>query len=296
MMSLTANEFARRADRAVEIDPSPVRLSWPLSGMTTADAHTLSGRFTVSAKLADSPTDRKMFAEVMLGSRSAITLAELTNHFAEAIRSAANELAPKRSVEQWVSGDSKQEMIDALHRAAQAVAFSCGLEILPPYQLELVSQSLNEKRLADFARARVEERTKGQMAHLKRASEVLAQFQEMRNAAPDIPAGVLLEKLAPAERGSVLQTLLAGAAEQAEQQTLWAVAGPSLLRIDARITPPKIETIPLPTTLGPLRSVQPATLDSHRVLLVGARSGIIAVEPNQPDSTTLYTDPTIQSE
>src|SRR5439155_8365578 len=123
-----------------------------------------------------------------------------------------------------------------------------------------------------------EERTKGQMAQLKQAGEVLAQFLEMRRSAPEVPAGILLERLAPQDRGSVLQTLLAGAAEKSEQETLWAVAGPSLLRIDARVTPPKIETIPLPTQLGPLRSVQPATLRGKQVLLVGARSGIIAIE------------------
>ena len=295
-MALASNEFARRAEGAVEIVPSAVRLTWPLSGMTTSDSHTLTGRFTLTARLADNPTDRKMFAEVMLGSKPVVTLADLTEQFVSAIRNAAAELAPKRNVEQWVSGEAKQEMVDALVKAATSVAFASGLEVLPPYQLELVSPSLNEKRLEEFARARTEERTKGQVAHLKQAGEVLAQFQEMRRSAPEVPAGVLLERLAPQDRGSVLQTLLAGAAENSERQTLWAVAGPSLLRIDARVAPPKIETIPLPTQLGPLRSVQPATLRGKQVLLVGARSGIIAIEPNRADQAILYTDSSIQSE
>jgi hypothetical protein len=295
-MALASNVCARRVGGAVEIVPAAVRVSWYLNGMTTSDAHTMSGRFTVSVQLADNPTDRKMFAEVLLGSKSLLTISDLSEHFGEALRNAANETAPKRTVEQWLSGESRQEMMDALTKAAKAVAFACGLEILPPYQLELVSQSLNEKRLDEFSRARAEERAKGQMATLKRAGEVLAQFQEMRKATPEIPAGLLLERLAPADRGNVLQTLLAGSAEECERQTLWAVAGPSLLRIDARVSPAKIDTIDLTTKLGPLRSVQPANLRGKQVLLVGARSGIIAVEPNRADQATLYVDFSIQSD
>ena len=295
-MALAPNEFARRAGGAVEIVPNAVRLTWQLSGMTTSDSHTLAGRFTLSAQLADNPTDRKMFAEMILGTKPVVTLADLTELFAAAIRNAAMDLAPKRTVEQWVSGESKQQMIDALVKAAGGVAFSSGLEILPPYQLELVSQSLNEKRLAEFAAARVEERTKGQMAQLRRAGEVLAQFEEMRRSAPEISAGVLLERLSPQDRGGVLQTLLAGAAEKSDRQTLWAVAGPSLLKIDARVTPAKIQAIDVPSALGPLRSVQPGILRGKQMLLIGARSGIVAIDPSQPDQTTLFTDSSIQSE
>ena len=141
-----------------------------------------------------------------------------------------------------------------------------------------------------------DDRAKGQMANLKRAGEVLAQFQEMRRSAPELPAGLLLERLAPQDRGGVLQNLLAGSADQSERQTLWAVAGPSLLRIDARAMPPKIETIALPTQLGPLRSVQSATLHGETRLLIGARGGVLAVDSNHPDQAALYVDSSIQSE
>ena len=98
-MALSTNEFARRDGGAIEMSPDPVRLTWALSGVTTKDAHTLSGRFTVSAQLADNPTDRKMFAEVMLGARSVLTINDLTEHFAESIRNASTQLAAKRTVE-----------------------------------------------------------------------------------------------------------------------------------------------------------------------------------------------------
>ena len=41
------------------------------------------------------------------------------------------------------------------------------------------------------------------------------------------------------------------------------------MKVDPHATPPKTELIPLPPTLGPLRSVRPAEIDGRPVLLVG---------------------------
>src|SRR5690242_3575512 len=94
-MALAANEFARREGSAVEILPGAVRLSWQLPAMTTSDAHTLIGKFTCSARLADNPTDRKMFAEVLLGQSSVLRTNQLAEHFAPALRTASIEAAQK---------------------------------------------------------------------------------------------------------------------------------------------------------------------------------------------------------
>ena len=115
-MALASNEFARRSAGGVEILPGAVRLSWPLGGMTTADAHSMTGRFTLSAQLADDPTDRKMFAEVMLGSKAVVTTADLVEQFSAAIQNAVVETAQKHSAEEWIAGDKRQVMIE---RAAQ---------------------------------------------------------------------------------------------------------------------------------------------------------------------------------
>jgi hypothetical protein len=106
----------------------------------------------------------------------------------------------------------------------------------------------------------------------------------------------------------MLQTLLMATASQASQASqasagsaqqavsLWAVAGPYLVRVDAKAQPPKPELTPLPPTLGPLRSVQPADVDGRRVLLVGAQSGFMLVRPEKPDEPELYPDPGLTSQ
>jgi hypothetical protein len=91
----------------------------------------------------------------------------------------------------------------------------------------------------------------------------------------------------------VLQTLLLAAAKEKKSEAIWAVAGPNLLRVDPRSTPPKTQMTPLPTTLGPLRSVQPSGIDNR--LLVGARSGVLDVDPAQ-NYPTAYTDQSVVSQ
>jgi hypothetical protein len=74
----------------------------------------------------------------------------------------------------------------------------------------------------------------------------------------------------------MLETLLMASAGPGTGKTLWAVAGPSLVKIEARTATPRCDPVPLPTELGPLRSVQG---DGEGRLLVGAQNGVLAIDP-----------------
>jgi hypothetical protein len=65
------------------------------------------------------------------------------------------------------------------------------------------------------------------------------------------------------------------------------------VRIDARATQPKCDQIPLPTDLGPLRSEQAGEISS--TLLVGAQSGVMLVDPQNPSDARRYADRAIAS-
>jgi hypothetical protein len=141
----------------------------------------------------------------------------------------------------------------------------------------------------------VERRAAGQAEHVQRAAELLRQFQSLRDAAPGLSPGKVLEQVSPADRGSMLETLLLASASQGEGQLLWAVAGPNLVRIDPRTSPPKCELLPLPTDLGPLRSVQAGEIDGSRVLLIGGQSGVMVADPHNPAEAKRYADRDVTS-
>src|SRR5207245_8802642 len=124
------------------------------------------------------------------------------------------------------------------------------------FALDVQGPSLERQRVETMHRTLSEQRAAGQMEHFQRATELLKQFESIRQAAPQLSPGEVLRQLGPADQGMVLQTLLLAAAKEKTSQAIWAVAGPNLLRVDPRSTPPKTQMIPLPTTLAPLRSVQ----------------------------------------
>jgi hypothetical protein len=304
------NELARRdpsagaagpAALALQLRPQPLRARWVIDGLITADRNDLRCTFSCSVRALADPTERRMLTEVLMGPRRSVTDADVVAHFAPTLRNAAAEQAGLKGVEVWLSPEGKPPLVAALKKAAEAVAFACGVEVLAPFEVELQSPSHEQQRLREMQRKLAEQEAAGHVEQLARAGELLKKFQEIRQNAPELSASRVLEQISPTDRGSMLQTLLLASARQEAGMDLWAVAGPYLVKvekIDAAATPggaPKMSLTPLPPTLGPLRSVQPAMIDGRRVLLVGARSGVLLVRPGEHGEPTAYGDATIDS-
>ncbi len=290
-----ANQIATLENRQVIINPSPVRVHWTFADLLARDGFDLRCDFTCSIRAIPDATEKRMLEEVLLHGRASVSDTELAEHFKAALRTEAATMADTRDAGEWLGEEQKQRLIEALRRAATPVAFSCGVELLPPFELQLESRGFQQQRLRAMQQAMAEQRVAGQVEHFQRASELLKRFQTLRQAAPDLSAGDVLEQISPADRGSVLQTVLLASAKQEDAKDLWAVAGPYLVKVDGRSTPPKTELTPLPPTLGPLRSVQAAMVQDERVLLVGARSGFFLVRPDRPSEAQAYPDPGIES-
>src|SRR5687768_1124583 len=270
MPPMLENEIARRDNGRVEVRPAPMRVRWRFTNLACSDHHDLRCTFECSVRALPDATERRLLEEVLLRGRDRAGADDVAQHFFQSLHAAAARAAGRHTAEEWVGGAANKTLLDAVVAAAKPVAFACGVEVLAPFHLELESHSYQQQRLRDMQRAVAEQQVKGQMQHLQRAGELLRQFEELRKGAPNLSAGQLLQQLNPADRGSMLQTLLMATASQASQASadsaqqavsLWAVAGPYLVRVDAKAQPPKPELTPLPPTLGPLRSVQPADVD-----------------------------------
>src|SRR6185437_5045011 len=177
-----------------------------------------------------------------------------------------------------------------LHTTAARVAFDCGIEILPPFTLDLHSPSYQQQVLKARQQALTEKHTAEQVQHVQRATEMLKQFRSIRDAAPELSPGRVLEQINAVDRGAMLQTLLLASAKENQEGELWVVAGPYLVRIERAEGAVRPQLHPLPPDLGPLRSVQPGMIDGKRRLLVGARGGFMSVDPRNPADAQIFKD------
>jgi hypothetical protein len=300
-MPLLHNELARWKNGQLEVRPQPLRVRWVFDDLVTADGHTLRFTFSCSIQGLSDPTERRMLQEVLLQGNHSVTGDTVAAHFTPGLRAAAGRAVESREVAALLEENGKSAVAEALRTAGKAVAFACGVEMLPPFQVEAESPSLQQQRLRSMQRAAAEQQAAGQMEHFQRAAEMLKQFQSLRAAAPELSAGQVLQQINPADRGSVLQTLLLasaapGAGGAAGPRPLWAVAGPHLVRIDLGSGgATQTQLLPLPETVGPLRSVQAAELDGERALLIGARSGFLLVRPDAASEAQVYFDPELDS-
>jgi hypothetical protein len=230
-----------------------------------------------------------MLEEVLLGGKYAVSDTDVAKHFEPRLHGAAAKAAVKRPVSEWLGDGVSAEMTEALRAAAVAVAFDCGVEVLPPFTLDLASPSYQQEQVRARQQALAEKQTAEQVEHVQRAAGLLKQFQEIRSAAPELSPGRVLEQISGTDRGAVLQTLLLASAKEGMGEQLWAVAGPYLVGIDRGDVGMKPQLYPLPPDLGPLRSVQGA-VGGKRRLLIGARLGVMSVDPENTNDAKIFRD------
>lgn len=301
LMPLRENELARRGPAGLELRPTPLRVKWEFTDLVTGDGHELRCIFTGSVKTLSDRTERQMLEEILLDGRTSVSAEDVARHFFPALRGAAGRVAQAHTAKEWLETDQpRQEFVEATKKEAVRVAFACGLEVLPPFQADFQSATFERQRVRAMQQALVEKEAADQVEHFQRSAELLKQFQTLRGSAPELSAGRVLQQMNPADQGSLMQALLMAGARQQATATIWAVAGPYLLRVEASIpvdgkAPPKPQLFPLPPTLGPLRSVQTEEVDGQRVLLVGAQHGFLLVREEDLSNAQAYRDPTLQS-
>jgi hypothetical protein len=263
---LQESELAKRVDGVIEIRTGGLRVRWELSDLITSDGHAARAIFSCTVRGLPDPTEQKMLEEALLSSRSTVATADLAEHFSFCLVSAARTHARSTDAEALLNENGRRALAAALLDAGSSVAFTCGVELLAPTQLDLDCPSLRRHH-AQILRDQTARRQNAEtIDQIRRSAELLQQFQGLQSSA-GLAAGPTLDKIARADQADVLRSLLLASAQDTTPATLWAVAGNYLIRAAG----PTPSLIPIPDELGPLRSVQS---DGSGGLLLGARSGI----------------------
>src|SRR5947209_661662 len=173
MTQSLANPIARKNDGRVEVNDAPVRVRWSFDDLVTSDGHRLTATFACSLRALPEPAERKLFEENFLTNSTAAGVDDVTNHFSPALRSAAAALVNRQPAEAAMSDAFRSNWVDALRTAGNAVAFSCGVELLAPFSVELMSPSLQQERLEQMQRTVAERKAADRVEHFQRATELL---------------------------------------------------------------------------------------------------------------------------
>ena len=282
----------RRNGGQIELRARPLRVSWELSNLATSDGHTVHAFFSCTVRALSGANEQKMLDEVFLSSRSVLTAVDIANHFERALRAVASQQAHKLVAEALLADSGRSALIAALKSAGDALAFSSGIELLPPNQLDLECPSLGREQFERLERQTAQRRAADQVDHLRRSAELFDQFQKLR-APPELSPSQVLGRLGLSDQADALRSLLIATAHKSRPAALWAVAGTYLVQIAQRpdfTAEPRL--IEVPDALGPLRSVQ----GDGTNLLLGCRGGVMRIDPASPGDATLYHDPRITSQ
>lgn len=269
--------LAERIGEQLVIHPEARAVRWDLSDLVARDGHLLRIVFGARVRALGEPTERRMLTEAFLShSTTAVTVEHVRRQFEESIRAAARRLAAEEAAEALLAASRQPVIESALVKAAQAVAFASGIEIVPPYETSISSPTLAHQRLAELQRTQAE-----------------ARLQRRREVEAALAIGAPLEPLSPEAFVEHMAAAMDLAAAKAPRATLAAVSGQhlALLPLDNGVAA-QLRLIPLDGDLGPLRSVR--CIESER-LLIGAQRGVILLDL-AADAPVHLRDPDLASE
>ncbi|MGA2496867.1 MAG: hypothetical protein ABSH20_03955 [Tepidisphaeraceae bacterium] len=276
-MSNSTVQLVVRTASGLAVRPEPVRISWVFDDLVASDGHKVRCTFTAALRALDRPAELQMLCESVMQGSASVTADMVKCQWTDPLRSSAAGAIKSRTGEDATADAGRSAVAATLTDALNRLAFGCGIEILPPCQVDTESPTLTRQRVEAMRQQAAQQRTASQLKQLEQAAALLSHFEHLRQASPQLSAGRILHQLAPAEQTDMLQSLLLASSQKQQTQSLWAVAGQMLLQIDpsAPAAPPRSR--PMPQDLGPIRSVNRC---DDGTLLVGARSGVYVSGPS----------------
>jgi len=140
-MQLADNELARRSNGLARFREAPFRLRWLFDSLPTADAQILRVAFSCSVRLLAQPVERQAFEELFLSTASSINIADILVHFQPSLERAAMQVTTALSAEHV----NDNLLRDAIVGAGNSLAFICGMELMPPYQIDIDRPSIRHQ-------------------------------------------------------------------------------------------------------------------------------------------------------
>jgi len=136
-MAVAETEVARKEAGRIVVRSGAVRLRWVFDDLTSSDGHTLRAVLSAAVQAVDDAAERRLLEEAFLTRGSAVTSADVAEFFGNSLEPAARRAAGAGEAASLLSDAGRNALLNKLIDMAKGVAFGCGLEVLPPFELEL---------------------------------------------------------------------------------------------------------------------------------------------------------------
>ncbi len=277
-MAHSTVQLVVRTASGLQVRSEPVRVSWTFDDLVASDGHKVRCTFTAALRALDKPAELQMLCESLMQASASVTAETIRSQWLDPLRSAAAAIIQTTSGEQATSDAGRPAIVAALSQALARLAFAGGIEVLPPCQVDAESPTLVRQRVEAMRQQAAQQRAANQIRQIEQMASMLSRFEQLRQEAPTLSVGRLLQQVDPAEQGEMLESLLLASSQKKQTPSIWAVAGSTVVELDPREPgrPPRLH--PMPPELGPLRSVNRC---DDGTLLIGARGGVYELVPGQ---------------
>ena len=282
-MVFSGREVARRGHGRTEVRAEPLRTRLRLSDLPTADSHLIHLTFSCSVQALDQPVERQMLDRDLPRHPAGRDRRRGDGSLPPALRGAAPR-GRAQPVEHWTDRrGAGASLVEALLRRGEAgrvqLRRRAGRAVRRCRSKARRSSARSSNRCSESSPSAA---PPGRSSTSQRAAELLKQFQSLREAAPGLSPGQVLDQVNPADRGIDARDAADGVGVAGGQQPLWAVAGPNLVRIDPRSSRRQAATSSrCRPTSARCAACRPARSTAPRA--AGRRqSGVMFVDPARP--------------
>ncbi len=270
---------------------APCELEYEVPHLQSGDGFEVTAALRLTVEPATDRAELTAFHQAVSASVSEVRRAHLHRHCETAVQAACAEVARQRPAAQLVAPTSPAEFALVVAAQLQPLTFASGLLLGPDLRVRF-----NSAAFAEATRAQQdEERRERQQAAAKQLQEAAAQTRRQRLAElsallddarriqaahPELSMSDILRTFAPAQRNALHEALLAQGAGQRETDSLIVVVGEEVLWFDPADPGHPRRRVSLASEAGPLRSIRRGQWRDRPVLLVGARRGVLILDPD----------------
>lgn len=277
------------ADGAVEIlivRTVPLAVTWDNLTARSIDHYQCSARITLRVSLVPDASELNGFRRNVIGTSRVARVSTVAQYLLDPVKQALSVIAEGRGVEVLIDSGTSEAVAAELAEALKGPAFSAGMKIERPITVQFDSpvyrqvrrtrEESRRKREALSADRRIEMAAEeAQRQHAEHLATLLADLRNQADSAPGVDLAEVLRTFPEADRGSLYTALLCTGENDEETESIVVASGGELLWFAPRSSDTPLRRMPVPDSVGAVRSVQiQIDASNQRLLLVGAARGV----------------------